>query len=173
MPARTVVQPPWYCRAPLRQGADIVLHSLTKYINGHIDVLMGAVILLQHDAALRDRPAFLQNAIGALPRAYDYHGPQRVGEGGTAHYHPRAHIYFVLTSATFFARAFFSVVVLTDESFVRGLTLGRISCAGLVEPEAILFLLAQSSPAFPIPFLMSLVLQQCIIAMYHASIGVY
>ena len=85
MPARTVVQPPWYCRAPLRQGADIVLHSLTKYINGHIDVLMGAIILLRHDAALRDRPAFLQNAIGALPRAYDYHGPQRVGEGGTAH----------------------------------------------------------------------------------------
>jgi len=82
MPARTVVQPPWYCRAPLRQGADIVLHSLTKYINGHIDVLMGAIILLRHDAALRDRPAFLQNAIGALPRAYNYHGPQRVGEGG-------------------------------------------------------------------------------------------
>jgi len=75
---------------------------------------MGAVILLQHDAALRDRPAFLQNAVGALPRAYDYHRPQRVGEGDTAHSQPRALISFVLTSVTFFARAFFSVVVLTD-----------------------------------------------------------
>jgi len=60
MPARTVVRPPWYCRAPLRQGVGIILHSLTNYINGHIDVLMGAVILLQHDAALRNRLAFFQ-----------------------------------------------------------------------------------------------------------------
>jgi cystathionine gamma-lyase len=61
---------PFYS-SPLLQGADIVLHSLTKYINGHSDVVMGAIILPQHHDALRDRLAFLQNAIGAVPSAYD------------------------------------------------------------------------------------------------------
>jgi cystathionine gamma-lyase len=61
---------PFYS-SPLLHGADIVLHSLTKYINGHSDVVMGAVILPSHHAALRDRLAFLQNAIGAVPSAYD------------------------------------------------------------------------------------------------------
>ncbi|KAI0253005.1 Cys/Met metabolism PLP-dependent enzyme-domain-containing protein [Lactifluus subvellereus] len=61
---------PFYS-SPLLYGADIVLHSLTKYVNGHSDVVMGAVILPSHHAALRDRLAFLQNAIGAVPSAYD------------------------------------------------------------------------------------------------------
>jgi cystathionine gamma-lyase len=61
---------PFYS-SPLLQGADIVLHSLTKYVNGHSDVVMGAVILPQHHTALYDRLAFLQNAIGAVPSAYD------------------------------------------------------------------------------------------------------
>ncbi|KAH9953806.1 Cys/Met metabolism PLP-dependent enzyme-domain-containing protein [Russula dissimulans] len=61
---------PFYS-SPLLQGADIVLHSLTKYVNGHSDVLMGAIILPQHHAALRDRLAFLQSAIGAVPSPYD------------------------------------------------------------------------------------------------------
>ncbi|KAI0287651.1 Cys/Met metabolism PLP-dependent enzyme-domain-containing protein [Russula brevipes] len=61
---------PFYS-SPLLQGADIVLHSLTKYVNGHSDVVMGAIILPQHHTALRDRLAFLQNAIGAVPSAYD------------------------------------------------------------------------------------------------------
>ncbi|KAI0305214.1 Cys/Met metabolism PLP-dependent enzyme-domain-containing protein [Multifurca ochricompacta] len=61
---------PFYS-SPLLQGADIVVHSLTKYVNGHSDVVMGAVILPPHHAALHDRLAFLQNAIGAVPSAYD------------------------------------------------------------------------------------------------------
>jgi cystathionine gamma-lyase len=61
---------PFYS-SPLLLGADIVLHSLTKYVNGHSDVVMGAVILPSHHVALRDRLAFLQNAIGAVPSAYD------------------------------------------------------------------------------------------------------
>jgi cystathionine gamma-lyase len=61
---------PFYS-SPLLQGADIVVHSLTKYVNGHSDVVMGAVILPSHHAALRDRLAFLQNSIGAVPSAYD------------------------------------------------------------------------------------------------------
>jgi cystathionine gamma-lyase len=61
---------PFYS-SPLLQGADIVLHSLTKYVNGHSDVVMGAIVLPQRHAALRDRLSFLQNAIGAVPSAYD------------------------------------------------------------------------------------------------------
>jgi len=61
---------PFYS-SPLLQGADIVLHSLTKYVNGHSDVVMGAIILPQHHIALLERFTFLQNAIGAVPSAYD------------------------------------------------------------------------------------------------------
>jgi cystathionine gamma-lyase len=61
---------PFYS-APLLLGADIVLHSLTKYINGHSDVVMGALILPSHHTALATRLRFLQNAIGAVPSAYD------------------------------------------------------------------------------------------------------
>jgi cystathionine gamma-lyase len=48
---------------PLDLGADVVAHSLTKYLNGHSDVVGGALIF--KDKALRDRVAFLQNAVGA------------------------------------------------------------------------------------------------------------
>ena len=61
---------PFYS-SPLLQGADIVYHSITKYINGHSDVVMGALILPAHNAALADKLRFLQNAIGAVPSAYD------------------------------------------------------------------------------------------------------
>ncbi|TDL25034.1 hypothetical protein BD410DRAFT_766748 [Rickenella mellea] len=60
-----------YYFSPLLLGADIVMHSLTKYINGHSDVLMGALILPARHAALADRLRFLQNAIGAVPSAFD------------------------------------------------------------------------------------------------------
>jgi cystathionine gamma-lyase len=49
---------------PLALGADIVAHSMTKYLNGHSDVVGGALIV--KDKALLDRLAFLQNAIGAV-----------------------------------------------------------------------------------------------------------
>jgi len=61
---------PFYS-SPLLQGADIVYHSITKYINGHSDVVMGALVLPAHQSAFADKLRFLQNAIGAVPSAYD------------------------------------------------------------------------------------------------------
>lgn len=54
---------------PLTLGADIVLHSTTKYIGGHSDVVGGA--LLTNDEALDDAFAFLQNGAGAVPGPFD------------------------------------------------------------------------------------------------------
>ena len=53
-----------YLQRPLDLGADVVAHSMTKYLNGHSDVVGGALIF--KDPGLRDRVAFLQNAIGAV-----------------------------------------------------------------------------------------------------------
>jgi cystathionine gamma-lyase len=58
-----------YFQRPLELGADIVAHSLTKYLNGHSDVVGGALIV--RDNELRDRLAFLQNAAGAVPSPMD------------------------------------------------------------------------------------------------------
>ena len=58
-----------YIQNPLDHGADIVVHSVTKYINGHSDVLMGAAAF--NSPALFERLSFLQNAIGAVPSAFD------------------------------------------------------------------------------------------------------
>jgi cystathionine gamma-lyase len=54
---------------PLTLGADIVIHSTTKYINGHSDVLGGAVLV--DDDALQSDLKFLQNAVGAVPGPQD------------------------------------------------------------------------------------------------------
>jgi cystathionine beta-lyase/cystathionine gamma-synthase len=53
-----------YLQRPLELGADIVVHSTTKYLNGHSDGVGGAVIL--NDPALAERLRFLQNAAGAV-----------------------------------------------------------------------------------------------------------
>ncbi len=53
-----------YLQNPLDLGADIVMHSVTKYINGHSDVVMGALIV--KDDALADRLYTLQNSCGAV-----------------------------------------------------------------------------------------------------------
>ncbi|MBV8756636.1 MAG: cystathionine gamma-synthase [Deltaproteobacteria bacterium] len=53
-----------YLQQPLALGADVVAHSMTKYLNGHSDVVGGALIFKEQ--GLRDRVAFLQNAIGAV-----------------------------------------------------------------------------------------------------------
>ncbi|MBZ5670609.1 MAG: cystathionine gamma-synthase [Acidobacteriia bacterium] len=53
-----------YLQHPLELGADIVVHSTTKYLNGHSDGVGGAVIL--NDPALAERLRFLQNAAGAV-----------------------------------------------------------------------------------------------------------
>lgn len=58
-----------YIQNPLDHGADIVVHSVTKYINGHSDVLMGAAAF--NSDTLYERLSFLQNAIGAVPSPFD------------------------------------------------------------------------------------------------------
>ncbi|KAF7316785.1 hypothetical protein HMN09_00411600 [Mycena chlorophos] len=58
------------------QGADLVIHSLTKYINGHSDVLLGCIVLPPHSPLL-ERLAFLQNAHGAVPSPFDCFLAQR------------------------------------------------------------------------------------------------
>ncbi|MBL7811274.1 MAG: cystathionine gamma-synthase [Bacteroidetes bacterium] len=58
-----------YLQNPAILGADIVMHSVTKYINGHSDVVMGALCV--NDQELRDRLAFIQNSCGATPGPQD------------------------------------------------------------------------------------------------------
>jgi cystathionine beta-lyase/cystathionine gamma-synthase len=58
-----------YFQNPLQFGADIVLHSTTKYLNGHSDMVGGALITSRDDLA--ERLAFLQNAAGAVPGPMD------------------------------------------------------------------------------------------------------
>ena len=58
-----------YLQNPLAFGADIVLHSTTKYLNGHSDMVGGALIMSRDDLA--ERLAFLQNAAGAVPGPMD------------------------------------------------------------------------------------------------------
>jgi cystathionine gamma-synthase/cystathionine gamma-lyase len=54
---------------PLQLGATVVMHSTTKYVNGHSDVVGGA--LITSDEALAERLRFLQNALGAVPGPFD------------------------------------------------------------------------------------------------------
>jgi cystathionine beta-lyase/cystathionine gamma-synthase len=58
-----------YLQQPLGLGADLVLHSTTKYVGGHSDVVGGA--LVGNDTELRERLAFLQNAAGGVPGPWD------------------------------------------------------------------------------------------------------
>lgn len=58
-----------YLQQPLDMGADIVMHSATKYLGGHSDVIMGALVV--NDAALHEQLAFIQNASGAVPGPMD------------------------------------------------------------------------------------------------------
>jgi cystathionine beta-lyase/cystathionine gamma-synthase len=58
-----------YLQQPVKLGADVALHSTTKYLGGHSDVIGGA--LAGDDAELRDRLAFLQNAAGGVPGPFD------------------------------------------------------------------------------------------------------
>ena len=58
-----------YLQNPAKMGADIVMHSATKYINGHSDVVMGVLCTSSED--LKDRLAFIQNACGATPGPMD------------------------------------------------------------------------------------------------------
>ena len=63
---------PWIQR-PLEVGFDIVLHSATKYLNGHSDIVGGIVVAARRPdlAPITDRLAFLQNAVGAVAGPFD------------------------------------------------------------------------------------------------------
>lgn len=58
-----------FFQRPLELGAHLVVYSLTKYMNGHSDVVMGAVTL--NNKELYDRLLFLQNATGIVPSPFD------------------------------------------------------------------------------------------------------
>jgi cystathionine beta-lyase/cystathionine gamma-synthase len=58
-----------YFQNPLHLGADIVLHSTTKYLNGHSDMIGGVVVV--NDQETTDKLRFLQNAVGAVPSPFD------------------------------------------------------------------------------------------------------
>ncbi len=58
-----------FLQRPLELGADLVCHSMTKYLNGHSDVVGGCLVVRDDD--LRARLAFLQNAVGAVPSPMD------------------------------------------------------------------------------------------------------
>ncbi|MBV9343382.1 MAG: PLP-dependent transferase, partial [Gammaproteobacteria bacterium] len=59
-----------YAQRPLEHGFDVVMHSTTKFLNGHSDSIGGAAVL-REDAALAERLAYLQNALGAVPGPFD------------------------------------------------------------------------------------------------------
>jgi cystathionine beta-lyase/cystathionine gamma-synthase len=60
---------PWVQR-PLESGFDIVVHSTTKYLNGHSD-MVGGTVIVGENAELRERITFLQNAVGSISGPFD------------------------------------------------------------------------------------------------------
>lgn len=58
-----------YLQTPLDMGADIIMHSVTKYLGGHSDVIMGAIVV--NEEKLFDQLSFLQNSCGAVPGPQD------------------------------------------------------------------------------------------------------
>jgi cystathionine gamma-lyase len=59
-----------YVQRPLEYGFDLVVHSATKYLNGHSD-MVGGVAIVGHDEELGEKLAFLQNAVGAISGPFD------------------------------------------------------------------------------------------------------
>lgn len=60
---------PWIQR-PIEQGFDIVIHSATKYLNGHSDII-GGIAVAGENADIKEKLGFLQNAIGAIASPFD------------------------------------------------------------------------------------------------------
>jgi cystathionine beta-lyase/cystathionine gamma-synthase len=60
---------PWIQR-PIEAGFDLVIHSATKYLNGHSD-MVGGIVVVGDNTELGDRIAFLQNAVGAIAGPFD------------------------------------------------------------------------------------------------------
>lgn len=82
---------------PLEQGADLVVHSATKYLNGHSDMVGGVAIVGGNDE-LADRLAFLQNSVGAIAGPFDAYLALRGVK--TLHLRMRAHCANALALAT-------------------------------------------------------------------------
>ncbi|NQW11035.1 MAG: PLP-dependent transferase [Alphaproteobacteria bacterium] len=61
---------PWVQR-PLDHGIDVVMHSTTKYLNGHSDVVGGVAVVAEGRDQIRDKLAFLQNAVGSIAGPFD------------------------------------------------------------------------------------------------------
>lgn len=85
---------PWIQR-PLEHGFDIVMHSATKYINGHSDII-GGVAVVGTNQDLADRLGFLQNAVGAIASPFDsflsHRGLKTLGIRMERHCHNAQHI---------------------------------------------------------------------------------
>jgi cystathionine gamma-lyase len=64
-----------YLQNPLLLGADLVIHSVTKYISGHSDCVMGAVVTNNEEWYTKLR--FIQNGVGAVPSPFDCYMAQR------------------------------------------------------------------------------------------------
>src|SRR6185295_6394574 len=60
-----------YLQRPLEHGFDLVVHSTTKYLNGHSDAIGGAAVIRHGDDALREKLTYLQNAVGGVPGPFD------------------------------------------------------------------------------------------------------
>ncbi|KAI6242704.1 Gamma-cystathionase [Aphelenchoides fujianensis] len=73
---------------PLNMGVDIVIHSLTKYLNGHTDVVMGAAMTNRED--LNEHLFFMQLAVGAIPSPFDCYLVNRGAK--TLHLRMKAHM---------------------------------------------------------------------------------
>jgi cystathionine beta-lyase len=58
-----------YLQRPIELGADIVVHSATKYLGGHSDTIAGLVVV--NDSALAEKLAFIQNSVGAILQPFD------------------------------------------------------------------------------------------------------
>ncbi len=59
-----------YLQRPLEQGFDLVMHSATKYLNGHSD-MVGGIVVVRETGELEERLTFLQNAVGAVAGPFD------------------------------------------------------------------------------------------------------
>lgn len=79
---------PFY-QSPLLLGADVVVHSLSKYVNGHSDVIMGGLILPAHHAPLLQKLRLHQKSYGAVPSPHDCWMVQRGAK--TLHLRMKAH----------------------------------------------------------------------------------
>jgi len=86
-----------YFQRPLGLGADIVVHSITKYLNGHVDVIMGCV--MTNNETVKEHLKFFQLAVGANPSPFDCYLVNRGVK--TLHLRMRAHYENALRVAKF------------------------------------------------------------------------